>query len=173
MVLAVLLLVSLAAGGLSLAQEGEIYENFDDLAAGQIPEGWTKSVSGEENAVGAVVEGGGMAAEIRAHTPNNGVLLESPTFDFDRFTLTYRVKFENVTAYQGLYVADDPALVTRALGFHVEGGYFSFRKNDTTVRCMEAEADRWYDVRLIVDNENFMVELWIERQFYHKGPAFS
>ena len=172
MVLAALLLISLLPGGLSLAQEGEIYENFDNLTAGQIPDGWTKSVKGEGNAVGAVAEDGGMAMQIHAPTVGSEVLLKSPTFDFDRFTVQYRVKFENVTAYQGLYGAQMDENVSGALAFHMAGGYFSFRKNTTSTQCMKAEANRWYDVKLIVDNKSFVAELWIDGNFITKGQHF-
>lgn len=166
--LALLMLLALLPAG-PAAAVGGIDETFDSLAAGEIPAGWGRNVADDKNAVGAVVEGDGMAMRVDATgATNSGVTLLSPSFDFEQFTVSYRVKFDNTTPYQGLYGES-----SSALGFHVTGGAFQFRKQDApSVICMSAEAGKWYEVKLLVDNKTFMVELWINGEFITQGQHF-
>ena len=74
-----------------------IDENFNSLNAGNFPDGWTATSTGT-NSVGAVeVESGNKAIDLNADTPGTEVSLKSPTFNYDKFTVTYKVKFDNAS----------------------------------------------------------------------------
>ena len=96
-----LLLLSLPAAAEST--DG-INIDFNTLSEGAVPEGWS-AVATSPDSVGAVeVEPGNMAMYLNEGSgSNNEVSLTSPTFNYDKFTVSYKVKFDNTSVYQGFY----------------------------------------------------------------------
>lgn len=159
------------------AAAGEIDENFEGVAVGEIPSGWYKSVDADStNSVGVVDEAGNKVICLDASEVNKEVRLDTPVFDFDKFTVSYKIKFDSAAANQSLLLAGaygDNYAINHAIHFNVAVNAFRFKKSssDNGVYAT-AEADRWYDVKLMVDNTTHMVEFWLDGTFVKKGNFF-
>lgn len=157
---------------------GEIDENFESVNVGEIPSGWYKSVAaGSTNSVGVIQDGDNKVLCLDASQTNKEVRLDTPVFDFDKLTVSYKIKFDNVVANQNLLLAgayaDDNKSITQAIQFNVAQGAFRFKKSsaDNGVYAY-AEADKWYDVKLLVDNTTNTVEFWIDNNFVKRANLF-
>ena len=158
------------------AAAGEIDENFEGVNVGEIPDGWYSVAEGSTNSVGVISDGDNKVLCLDASEVNKEVRLDTPVFDFDKLTVSYKIKFDSVAANHSLLLAGaygDNYAINHAIHFNVALNAFRFKKSssDNGVYAT-AEAGVWYDVKLMVDNTTNTVEFWLNDTFVKKGNFF-
>lgn len=156
-----LLLLALPVAALDV---DSIDENFDSLADGALPSGWTADITADSgNSIGAATMEGedGKVLKIDARTPQTKVMLTSPNFVPSEYTVSYRTKFEAAAdSYMGLYLGD-----ANSIAFHATSGQFRCRRDanrggDVTVGPVKADGS-WNEVQIYVNNDTHQVEIWV------------
>lgn len=174
--LAVMLLFTVAP--VIVASEGSTdiipFIDFENVPENTLLVGWSYLDGGSSTNKAAVVDDDGNKV-LKVIAPDNTKTLQvnSPTFDADTFTISYRVKFENTTTYQGLYLG-----TATTVGFHLTAGNLRFRRNaannsDTSVIAKSGIAPlQWYNIEMVVYNSSHTVELYIDGEKVAVGSLF-
>ena len=150
------------------------FTDFEDVPLNTLPDGWSYIDADSPTNKAAVVDDDGNKV-LKVIAPDNTKTLQvnSPTFDADVFTISYRVKFENTSTFQGLYLG-----TATTVGFHLAAGNLRFRRTpasgpDNYVIAKSGIVPlQWYNIEMVVYNTSHTVELYIDGEKVAVGSLF-